>query len=136
MGKDWDKAVPCVDIWKECLRVLKPGAFAFIMSAPRQDVLSQMIIRLSEAGFRTDFTSLYWAYACLSADTEVLTQDGWKSWEQLYKTNINSKILVYDTDNETFQWEVPCKWNAYQIKDTFYRIRSDYTDQFVSRNHR
>ncbi len=63
MGKDWDKAVPSVEIWKECLRVLKPGAFAFIMSAPRQDVLSQMIIRLSEAGFQTGFTSLYWAYA-------------------------------------------------------------------------
>jgi len=63
MGKDWDKAVPSVDIWKECARVLKPGAFAFIMSAPRQDVLSQMIIRLSEAGFQTGFTSLYWAYA-------------------------------------------------------------------------
>jgi len=63
MGKDWDKAVPSVDIWKECVRVLKPGAFAFIMSAPRQDVLSQMIIRLSEAGFQTGFTSLYWAYA-------------------------------------------------------------------------
>src|SRR6266700_6626879 len=63
MGKDWDKAVPSVDIWKECVRVLKPGAFAFIMSAPRQDVLSQMVVRLSEAGFRTDFTSLYWAYA-------------------------------------------------------------------------
>jgi len=63
MGKDWDKAVPSVEIWKECLRLLKPGAFAFIMSAPRQDVLSQMIIRLSEAGFRTDFTSLYWARA-------------------------------------------------------------------------
>lgn len=35
MGKDWDKAVPKVAIWKECLRVLKLGAFAFIMSAPR-----------------------------------------------------------------------------------------------------
>ena len=63
LGRDWDKAVPSVEIWKECLRVLKPGAFAFIMSAPRQDVLSQMIIRLSEAGFRTDFTSLFWAYS-------------------------------------------------------------------------
>jgi len=62
MGKDWDKAVPSVEIWKECLRVLKSGAFAFIMSAPRQDVLSQMIVRLSQAGFRTDFTSLYWTY--------------------------------------------------------------------------
>lgn len=63
MGKDWDKAVPSVDIWKECLRVLKPGAFAFIMSAPRQDVLSQMIVRVGEAGFDMDFTSMYWTYA-------------------------------------------------------------------------
>lgn len=63
MNKDWDKAVPSVDLWKEVLRVLKPGAFAFVMSSPRQDVLSQMIVRLSSAGFETGFTSLYWAYA-------------------------------------------------------------------------
>lgn len=37
MGKNWDKAVPRVAIWKECLRVLKPGAFAFVMSSPRAD---------------------------------------------------------------------------------------------------
>jgi site-specific DNA-methyltransferase (adenine-specific) len=63
MGKDWDKAVPSVEVWKECLRVLKSGAFMFVMSAPRQDVLSQMIIRLGQAGFDTGFTSVYWAYA-------------------------------------------------------------------------
>jgi DNA modification methylase len=63
MGKDWDKAVPSVETWRECLRVLKPGAFAFIMSAPRQDVLNQMIMRIGEAGFDTDFTSIYWTYA-------------------------------------------------------------------------
>jgi site-specific DNA-methyltransferase (adenine-specific) len=63
MNKDWDKALASVDIWKECLRVLKPGAFAFVMSAPRQDVLSHMIVNLSDAGFKTDFTSIYWAYS-------------------------------------------------------------------------
>jgi len=63
MGKDWDKAVPSVQIWKECLRVLKPGGFAFIMSAPRQDVLARMTVNLQEAGFNTGFTSLYWTYA-------------------------------------------------------------------------
>lgn len=63
MGKDWDKAVPSVDVWKECLRVLKPGAFAFIMSAPRLDVLTQMSVRVQEAGFDVAFTPLYWAYA-------------------------------------------------------------------------
>jgi DNA modification methylase len=63
MGKSWDKAVPAVEVWKQCLRVLTPGAFAFIMCSPRQDCLSQMILRLQEAGFNTNFTSLYWTYA-------------------------------------------------------------------------
>lgn len=63
MGRDWDRALVNVDIWKECLRVLKPGAFAFIMCAPRQDVLSRQIINLEEAGFITGFTSLFHCYA-------------------------------------------------------------------------
>ena len=25
MGKGWDKVLPSVDIWQECLRVIKPG---------------------------------------------------------------------------------------------------------------
>lgn len=50
MGRDWDKAVPPVEVWRECLRVLKPGAFAFIMSSPRQDCLARMILNLEEAG--------------------------------------------------------------------------------------
>lgn len=63
MGKDWDRAVPSVGVWRECLRVLKAGAFAFVMSSPRADVLSHMIVNLSDAGFRTDFTPIYWCYA-------------------------------------------------------------------------
>lgn len=63
MGKDWDKAVIDVETWKECLRVLKAGAFAFIMSSPRQDVLCKMVLNLIDAGFETNFSSIYWAYA-------------------------------------------------------------------------
>jgi hypothetical protein len=63
MGKDWDKAVVGVETWREILRVMRPGAFGFIMSAPRQDVLSRMVVNLQEAGFKTEFTSIYWAYA-------------------------------------------------------------------------
>jgi len=62
MNKDWDKAIASLDIWRECFRVLKPGAFGFVMSAPRQDVLIQAITRLGEAGFNIKFTSIYWAY--------------------------------------------------------------------------
>jgi DNA modification methylase len=63
MGNGWDHSVPRTDIWNECLRVLKPGAFAFIMSAPRQDVLGRQIFCIEEAGFCVDFSPIYWAYA-------------------------------------------------------------------------
>lgn len=63
MGKDWDKAVIPSSVWREVLRVMKPGAFGFVMSAPRQDVLSRMIVNLQDAGFEVGFSSIYWTFA-------------------------------------------------------------------------
>lgn len=63
MGKHWDKALPDIGIFKETLRVLKPGAFAFVMSAPRSDVCSRMSLLLEDAGFNIAFTPIYWTYA-------------------------------------------------------------------------
>jgi site-specific DNA-methyltransferase (adenine-specific) len=62
MGKAWDREVPSVDIWRLCLRKLKPGAFAFVMSSPRLDCLGEMSRRLAEAGFRIDFSPIFWTY--------------------------------------------------------------------------
>jgi len=62
MGKEWD-VLPPVEVWRECLRVLKPGAFAFVMTTPRQDSLCQILMDLTNAGFQMSFSSLYWAYA-------------------------------------------------------------------------
>ncbi len=62
MGKEWD-ILPPVEVWKECLRVLKPGAFAFVMTTPRQDSLCQILMDLSQAGFCMGFSSIYWSYA-------------------------------------------------------------------------
>ena len=50
-------------IWAECLRVLKPGALAFVMSAPRSDVQTIMSQTLRDAGFDISFTPIYWTYA-------------------------------------------------------------------------
>jgi site-specific DNA-methyltransferase (adenine-specific) len=63
MGKDWDKAIPPTEVWNECLRVLKPGAFTFVMCTPRQDCLARMILNLEEAGFFIGLTSVYWTNA-------------------------------------------------------------------------
>jgi hypothetical protein len=63
MGKDWDKVCVSSAVWKEALRVLKPGAFAFVMCAPRQDVLCKQIQALTDAGFNMGFSSIYWSYS-------------------------------------------------------------------------
>ncbi|MCH9712530.1 MAG: site-specific DNA-methyltransferase [Proteobacteria bacterium] len=62
MGKDWDKVLPDVDIWKECYRVLKPGSFIAVMSSPRSDVLYRMIKDLEDAGFDMSFSPILWTY--------------------------------------------------------------------------
>jgi DNA modification methylase len=63
MGKSWDKTLPPKDIFRECFRVLKPGSFAFVMSAPRSDVQYRMVQLLEEVGFEVGYTPIYWAYA-------------------------------------------------------------------------
>ena len=63
MGKSWDNTLPPREIFEESLRVLKPGSFAFVMSAPRSDVQYRMAQMLDEVGFDVSFTPIYWAYA-------------------------------------------------------------------------
>ena len=63
LGAKWDIDVPSVEIWQECRRVLKPGSMAFVFSAPRADVQTEMLVRLKAAGFSISFTPLYWVYS-------------------------------------------------------------------------
>lgn len=49
MGKEWDVWVPGPEVWKECLRVLKPGGHILAFAGTRSMDLMSMAIRL--AGF-------------------------------------------------------------------------------------
>jgi site-specific DNA-methyltransferase (adenine-specific) len=49
MGKKWDDGVPTVDIWKECLRVLKPGGHLLAFAGTRTQ--HRMAIAIEDAGF-------------------------------------------------------------------------------------
>jgi len=62
MNKGWDKVLPDVNIWRECHRVLKPGAFITVMAAPRTDVLWRISRDLEEAGFDLSFSNIEWVY--------------------------------------------------------------------------
>jgi len=49
MGKKWDYEVPGVDIWKECLRVLKPGGHILAFAGTRTQ--HRMAVNIEDAGF-------------------------------------------------------------------------------------
>ena len=49
MGKKWDYDVPTVDVWAECLRVLKPGGHLLAFAGTRTQ--HRMAVRIEDAGF-------------------------------------------------------------------------------------
>jgi site-specific DNA-methyltransferase (adenine-specific) len=59
MNKKWDYDVPSVDIWKECLRVLKPGGHLLSFSGSR--TYHRMAVRIEDAGFEIR-DQIMWVY--------------------------------------------------------------------------
>jgi len=49
MGKKWDYDVPQVDLWKECMRVLKHGGFLLSFAGTR--TYHRMAVNIEDAGF-------------------------------------------------------------------------------------
>ena len=49
MGKKWDYDVPSVEVWSECLRVLKPGGHLLAFAGTRTQ--HRMAVRIEDAGF-------------------------------------------------------------------------------------
>ena len=59
MGKTWDYDVPSVDIWKECMRVLKPGGHLLSFAGSR--TYHRMAVRIEDAGFEIR-DQIMWIY--------------------------------------------------------------------------
>jgi site-specific DNA-methyltransferase (adenine-specific) len=49
MGRRWDYDVPAVEVWAECLRVLKPGGHLLAFAGTRTQ--HRMAVRIEDAGF-------------------------------------------------------------------------------------
>ena len=60
MGKKWDYDVPSEDIWRECLRVLKPGGHLLAFAGTRTQ--HRMAVRIEDAGFEIR-DMIAWVYS-------------------------------------------------------------------------
>ena len=59
MGKKWDYDVPSVELWREVLRVLKPGAPLLAFGGTR--TYHRMVVAIEDAGFEIR-DQLAWMY--------------------------------------------------------------------------
>lgn len=75
MGKKWDYDVPDVDVWAECLRVLKPGGHLLSFAGARTQ--HRMAVRIEDSGFelRDMVTFLYDTNETAQALIESLTPE-------------------------------------------------------------
>ncbi len=115
---------------KEALRVAKPGATMLCFGGTR--TFHRLACAIEDAGWIIKDT-LMWIYGCLSEDTEIFTING---WEHYHKDIDKYPVLCYNVNNDKFEFHKPIRKFLYENEYPAYRIKSDFTDQIVSRNHR
>ena len=59
MGKKWDYDVPSVEVWRECLRVLKPGGHLLAFAGSR--TYHRLVVNVEDAGFEIR-DQIMWVY--------------------------------------------------------------------------
>jgi site-specific DNA-methyltransferase (adenine-specific) len=76
MGKRWDYDVPSEAIWRECLRVLKPGGHLLAFAGTRTQ--HRMAVRIEDAGFEIR-DMIAWVYGSGFPKSHNLSGD-WQGW--------------------------------------------------------
>lgn len=76
MGKKWDYDVPAVEIWAECLRVLKPGGHLLAFAGTRTQ--HRMACNIEDAGFEIR-DMIAWVYGSGFPKSHNLKND-WEGW--------------------------------------------------------
>jgi DNA modification methylase len=81
------------------LRVAKPGAYLLAFGGTR--TVHRMTVALEDAGWIIR-DMLVWAYACLSDDTEILTDEGWVRYNSASE---GQHAAAFDPGTGRIQWE-------------------------------
>lgn len=130
MGKKWDYDVPSEDIWRECLRVLRPGGHLLAFAGTRTQ--HRMAVRIEDAGFEIR-DMIAWVYGCLDEQTQLVTPDGPRPY---HSAKAGDPVLCYNVETKEYNYQPIQDVVVYDYSDTAYRLVGDHGEQVVSRNHR
>lgn len=105
MGKKWDYEVPSEDIWRECLRVLKPGGHLLAFAGTRTQ--HRMAVRIEDAGFEIR-DMIAWVYGSGFPKSHNLKGD-WQGWGTALKPalepiTVARKSLIGTVADNVLTW--------------------------------
>jgi len=124
MGKKWDYNVPKVEVWKEALRILKPGGYALVACGTRTQ--HRMAVNLEDAGFEIrDIVA--WVYGSgfpkslnisKSIENKITTGNASKNgFHKLKGKRRSGRIGMYDTvEEQGFRKVNPDQLGAFDLE--------------------
>lgn len=133
MGKEWDGGDIAFDpeTWAALGEHLLPGALGMAFASSRG--WHRMAVAIEDAGMIIHPSIFGWVQGCLSEDSEIFTLRGWKKYTDI---NVGDKTICYNISTDIFSVGNIQEKYIYEYSDTAFHIKSDITDQIVSKNHR
>jgi DNA modification methylase len=117
MGKKWDYDVPGVDVWAECLRVLKPGGHLLAFAGTRTQ--HRMAVRIEDAGFEIR-DMIAWVYGSgfpksLDVSKAIDRAGGnplaWRAFSEAYAAAVQASTVKHsDIDRVLGIKSSSCYW--------------------------
>lgn len=115
---------------EQMLRVAKPGAHLLSFGGTR--MWHRTACAIEDAGFEIRDT-IMWVYGCLSEDTEILTENGWKTYRDV---QVGCKVLAWDSTTEELRLEEVEDVTVAPYEGDMVKFCNDNTDQLLTPNHR
>jgi len=124
----------CITWLIECFRVLVPGGTIKVFGAPR--MFHRMAAAMEEVGFTLlrEHSLEGWGYGCLSEDTEILTEGGWKPGIHVAT---EERVACWHPDTGRVSSEAVEQVTVAPFKrGNMVAFHNDHTDQLLTPNHR
>ena len=94
--------------------------------------IEQAIIPIMAGLSKQQYTLNYFDEGCHDAETEVLTDQGWKFFADLDHTE---RVATYSPDGK-FEWQTPTAYQRYDWDGDLLHFKSDTVDVMVTPSHR
>ncbi len=132
MGKRWDSTGVAYDprTWSAVERLAIPGAHLLAFGGTR--TYHRMVCAIEDAGFDVRDT-IAWVYGCLSEDTEILTDNGWRTYKDV---KVGDTVAAWNSDTEAIVLEKVEKVTVAPYNGDMIKFKNDNTDQLLTPNHR